>query len=113
MIRLAASLFASLLLTGQALATFEIKDPAAEIYENTPEKTAEYLGQKTCVDFLRDGAKDTDQYKADLVRVRDYVLDAGIDARVLPEEARLREFCIDHPKTSLREATDVLVGGSP
>ena len=98
-----------LLLVGTASASFELKDPAAEIYENTPAKVADYLAAKACFDFLLDGAKDMGTYKADLVRIRDYVLDGGANARAIPDEARLREFCIDNPKIDLRQAVDTLV----
>jgi hypothetical protein len=109
----ALSMVTILLLAGTASATFEIKDPAAEIYENTPEKISESLAQKACVDFLLEGAQDPKEYKADLDRVRDYVLGSGASGGSIPAEEKLREFCIDNPKKNLREAVDTLVPATP
>ena len=43
----------ALLFAGSAFATFEIKDPAAEIMEEQNKTVSDALAEKTCVQFLR------------------------------------------------------------
>jgi hypothetical protein len=105
------SLTAMLLLaTSQACATFEIKDPAKEIYEEKPASpiSAAAIAKRSCADFLLDGAKQSDYYQAELNWVDESVNQGRASGAI---EAELRTFCIDNPKVSLGDAAGEL--GAP
>ena len=66
----AAITSAGLLLAGQAFATFELKDPAAEIYEEKPASADDATGQSPCIDLLRDSAGNEESYAEKLAWMR-------------------------------------------
>ena len=92
-----------LLAAGQASATFEINDPANEVYEEKPNApiSAAAIAKRSCADFLLDGAKQSEYYQAELSWVDESV--NGEQASGASEGA-LRTFCIDNPKISLHDA---------
>ena len=92
-----------LLAAGQSSATFEIKDPANEVYEEKPNApiSAAAIAKRSCADFLLDGAKQSDYYKAELAWVDETVNNGKASGSI---EAKLRTFCIDNPKTPLGDA---------
>lgn len=107
MFRNIATTVAFLLLAGQAFATFEIKDPAAEIYQQQADDADGPTGKTLCIDFLRDAADETDDYGAKLAwMLRSF---DGVPEWVELEPA-LRSYCIDHPKSSLKQAAEALGG---
>ena len=89
------------------MATFELKDPAAEIYAE--EQAQASLGERSCFDLLVDSLERPHVYRAAVDWVNDAV---GADSSATATEAALKTFCIDHPKKSVAEAAAVL-GGSP
>lgn len=99
-----------LLAAGQAFATFEIKDPANEVYEEkvTAPISAAAIAKRSCADFLLDGAKQSDYYPAELAWVDEAVNQDQANGSI---ESALRTFCIDNPKTSLADAARKL--GAP
>ena len=99
-----------MLAASQALATFEIRDPANEVYEEKPKTpiSAEKIARRSCADFLLDGAKESDYYSAEVNWVDQSVNGDQADGSI---EANLRTFCIDNPKTSLGDAAIAL--GAP
>ena len=92
-----------LLLAGPASATFEIKDPANEVYEEKPVSpiSAAQIAKRSCAEFLLDGAKQSDYYKAELSWVDETVNGSQASGAI---ERELRTFCIDNPKISLGDA---------
>ena len=98
---------ALLLLAGQALASFEIKDPAAEFYEQQSDDADGPTGKTLCVDFLRDGADEAESYGAKLAWMQRSFDGVPSGAELEPA---LRSLCIDHPKHSLKQAAEALGG---
>lgn len=92
-----------------ALATFELKDPAAEMAADTPEANAAALEQIPCSEFLLAGASGERQSGAILDRMRRYHFDEGREAVDLPSGAEVKAYCIEHPKASLKAVADGLV----
>jgi hypothetical protein len=86
---------------GPAAATFEIRDPAAEIYEEQGKSVADWLAGKSCVDFLREGADDSKDYWQMVNAVQDA---GGEEHTAVATESALKAWCIDHPKRNLLEA---------
>ena len=80
-----------LLAAGQALATFKIKDPANEVYEEKPAApiSAAAIAKRSCADFLLDGAKQSDYYQAELAWVDERVNQDQADGSI---EGALRSF---------------------
>lgn len=102
-----------LLAASQACATFEVKDPANEVYEEKPASpiSAAAIAKRSCADFLLDGAKQSDYYQAELNWVDESVNQGRASGAI---EAELRTFCIDNPKVSLGDAAVELgAPGSP
>jgi hypothetical protein len=91
----------ALLMAGPASATFELRDPAAEMYEEQDKNAADRLAEKTCVQFLRDGADDSKDYWY----VINTVQKAGGDEHsAIDTESALKNWCIENPKRNLLEA---------
>ncbi|MEJ2400071.1 MAG: hypothetical protein P8Y52_01650 [Xanthomonadales bacterium] len=86
-----------------ALATFEIKDPAAEI--RAEEQALANPGERSCFDLLVDSMERPQVYRAAVDWVSESL--GGVQPRIATEAA-LRAFCIDHPKHSVAEAAAVL-----
>ena len=102
------------LLAWPALATFEIRDPASEVYQETPqeaEQEAQRQGYTACIDFLIYRDEHPDRYRDGLDWVAQAV-GAGNEASATTEQA-LREYCIDHPKDSLQKAAGVIGSANP
>ena len=93
-------------LASPAVATFELKDPAAEIYAE--EQAQASPGERSCFDLLVDSVERPEIYREAVNWVSDAV---GSDQSAVATEAALRKFCIDHPKRSIAEAVMAL-GGS-
>ena len=87
------------------LATFELKDPAAEIYAE--EQAVDAISERVCFDFLVDSVEDPESYRVALDRVESTIGDERSAAII--EEA-LRTFCVDHPKATLGQAARALGG---
>jgi hypothetical protein len=100
-------LFSMIALAAPAVATFELKDPAADIYAE--EKAAASLGERSCFDLLVDSVERPEIYREAVDWVGDAV---GSDQAAVAMEAALRKFCIDHPKRSIAEAVMAL-GAAP
>lgn len=103
-----ASIF--LLAAAPATATFEIKDPANEVYEEKPATPldAATISKRSCAEFLLDGVKQKDDYQAELNWVDETVNNGQASGSM---ESSLRTFCIDNPKVSLGDAAATL--GAP
>jgi len=86
------------LLAGPAFATFEIKDPAAEIYEDQVVDPMAALAQKTCVQFLLDGVEKPTDYWTVINTVN---AASGEEHTALSTEVALKSWCIDHAKQNL------------
>ncbi len=89
------------LLAGPALATFEIKDPAAEVYEEQSQDPLAALAQKTCVQFLLDGVEKPTDYWTVINTVN---AASGEEHTALSTEMALKSWCIDHAKQNLLQA---------
>lgn len=89
------------LLAGPAFATFEIKDPAAEIYEQETMDPMAALAQKTCVQFLLDGVEKPTDYWTVINTVN---AASGEEHTALSTETALKSWCIDHAKQNLLQA---------
>jgi len=98
---------AALALAAPALATFEIRDPAAEL--QAEEQALENPGERSCFDLLVDSMERPQVYRAVLRWVNETV---GGGRSSIETEAALRAFCIDHPKSSVAEAA-VALDGAP
>lgn len=96
----------ALLFSNTAFATFELEDPAAEFAKNTPEANAKALGQISCHEFLLQGSKESGDYDKALERVYRYNRDSDPGGETPPTEAGLKDYCVEHPKNSLRDAVD-------
>jgi len=94
-------------LAGPAVATFELEDPAADIFAE--KRAMANPGERSCFDLLVDSLERPQVYRAAVDWVNDAV---GADPSAIATEAALKTFCIDHPKKSVAEAAAVL-GGSP
>jgi len=94
---------------GAALATFEIKDPAAEIRQRDQLVAAAAAGERSCFDFLVDSVERPEVYRAALGWVNGAVGEdspAGTSPAGL--ETALRSYCVDHPKEGLGDAARAL-----
>mgnify|MGYP001824848659 CR=1 FL=1 len=89
-------------LAGPVFATFEIRDPATEIYEAESQDIAATLAGKTCVQFLLDGVDHPDDYWA---IVNTAIKASGQEHTALSAEKALKTWCIDHPKHNLLQAS--------
>ena len=96
----------SLLCSVPSLATFEIRDPAAEMYAEQP--ATEGPGARTCFDFLLDSAKHPDVYQDTLDWARGAVGPGADDRPSGSLEAVLRKLCIDNPKLTLQQAATAI-----
>jgi len=94
-----------LLLAGPAFATFEIRDPAAEILEEQDKSAADFLAEKSCVQFLLDGADDSKDYWSVINTVKKATAE---QQTVIAVEDSLKSWCIDHPKQNLLQAAEGL-----
>ena len=92
-----------LLFAGHVHATFEIRDPANEVYEDKPASpiSAAAIAKRSCAEFLLDGAKQSDYYEAELNWVDTSVNGEQASGAI---ESGLRTFCIDNPKITLGDA---------
>jgi hypothetical protein len=88
-------------LVGPAFATFEIKDPAAELYADQPQDPLAALAQKTCVQFLLDGVEKPTDYWTVINTVN---AASGEEHTALSTEMALKSWCIDHAKHDLLQA---------
>mgnify|MGYP001815185648 CR=1 FL=1 len=93
-------------LAGPAVATFELEDPAADIFAET--QAMANPGERSCFELLVDSVERPGIYREAVNWVSDAV---GSDQSAVATEAALRKFCIDHPKRSIAEAVMAL-GGS-
>jgi len=105
----ATALLLTALFTASAAATFELEDPAAEFQKKRQAEAKNALGKVFCVDFLRHGADESDEY---LLELRWVNLRVARDSDAPPIEPDLRAFCIDHPKHNLDQAA-VALGAPP
>jgi len=96
---------AALALAMPALATFEIKDPAAEM--QAQDQAMANPGARSCFDLLTDSVEQPEVYRAAVNWVNESL---GGPSRI-ETEAALKTFCIDHPRHSLAEAV-VALGGA-
>ena len=96
-------LIVTLAMAAPATATFEIKDPAAEIYAE--EQAMANPGKRSCFDLLVDSVERPQVYRAAVNWVRETI---GGDASTIATEAALRTFCIDNPKLSVADAAAAL-----
>lgn len=92
-----------LLLSAPVLATFELRDPAAEIYDQ--EQAVAAISERPCFDFLVDSVEDPEAYQAALDRVAAAV---GGEQSAAVLEGALKTFCIDYPKATLGQAAQAL-----
>lgn len=96
-------LITAFVVAGPAMATFEIKDPAAEIYAE--EQAMANPGLRSCFDLLVDSVERPAVYRAAVNWVREAV---GGNESTAATEAALRSFCIDNPKRSVADAAATL-----
>ena len=99
----------ALAVSAPVLATFELKDPAAEMREAEKAKSPAAIAERACFDFLVDSVDRPEVYRASVTWVRETA--AAVGGGAVPESA-LREFCADRPKSSLAEAAAAL-GSAP
>jgi hypothetical protein len=90
-----------------AQATFELKDPAAEMLEADKAQSAEAIAARACFDFLLDSVERPEVYRAAVAWVRDTAAQLRGGAMTVTESA-LRGYCVDYPKRSLAEAAATL-----
>jgi len=98
---------AALALAMPALATFEIKDPAAEM--QAQDQAMANPGERSCFDLLTDSVEQPEVYRAAVSWVNESL--GGGQSRI-ETEAALKSFCIDHPKRSVAEAAVALGSAS-
>lgn len=96
-----------LLPAGPLPATFEIKDPAAEM--RAEDQAIANPGERSCFDLLVDSVEHPEIYRAAVNWVTESL--GGGQSRTATEAA-LRAFCIDNPKRSVAEAA-VVLGNAP
>ena len=89
-----------------ALATFELKDPAAEMLEAEKARSPAAIAERACFDFLVDSVDRPEVYRASVTWVRETA--AALPGASPVNQAALRQFCVDHPKSSLAEAAATL-----
>lgn len=106
MINRSVFLFAACVLAGPAAATFELKDPAAEI--QAEKQAMENPGERSCFDLLVDSLERPQVYRAAVNWVSD---STGGGQSKIATEAALRAFCIDNPKRTVADAA-VALGGA-
>ena len=93
---------------GPALATFELKDPAAD-YETENRLEAEAAaGQRACFDFLVDSVERPAVYRASLIWAGDALAGTAAGASRLALEDALKTWCADHPKSDIAGAARAL-----
>ena len=90
-----------LFVAAPASARFELRDPAAEMYEEQDKNAADRLAEKSCVQFLRDGADESKDY---WYLVNTVQKAGGDEHSAAATESALKAWCIDHPKRNLLEA---------
>ena len=96
----------ALAMSAPALATFELKDPAAEMLEAEKAMSPAAIAERACFDFLVDSVDRPEVYRASVTWVRETA--AALHGGAPVNQAALRQFCVDHPKSSLAEAAAVL-----
>ena len=105
MLKQFSCLLLALLFSGGAFATFEIKDPAAEIMQEQNKTIADILAEKSCIQFLKDGADDSKDYWSMVSAVNKALPD---QQTAVSTESELKSWCIDHPKQNLLQAAESL-----
>jgi hypothetical protein len=96
-------------MTGTAGATFELRDPANEVFEEKKppsEETETRMGDTACFDFLHAKIEQSGVYADSLNWVAR--ASGATDRDQLAEW--LERYCIDHPKAPLGEAATTYVG---
>lgn len=96
----------ALAMSAPALATFELKDPAAEMLEAEKAKSPAAIAERACFDFLVDSVDRPEVYRASVTWVRETA--AALPGASPVNQAALRQFCVDNPKSSLAEAAATL-----
>lgn len=105
MLKHISCLLLALSFAGTAFATFEIKDPAAEMMEEQNKTVSDVLAEKSCVQFLRDGADDSRDFWSIVSAVNKAMPDPQT---AVSTETALKSWCIDHPGQNLLQAAESL-----